>query len=827
MSMSTTVVAANVIAAEAASTLSLDSSPHSVDAAATEAAEARRLRRAAEVVAASAAASLKQAREEELLIQAELAVALEHASESKREAVQVTIELPSASVAQSSKTTSTIQSVADSLPAKTVDSSLNHQFASPVPALESMPATVTLPIVSVPNSSEPDDAEDVLQQHVVAMASLDQVQNPLLIHAADSVKITAPESAAVFADPPSLRPDEGELIQQRVSAMVALENISNPLLLGVVGGGFSAAAIPAVANDSVLGTSLTLPEVRSSPEAVIGPLLGASHDESLDVIANFLPSAQKVRPVEEAHHRPAQPVAQPDLLAMQAVEFQAALSLESDRIANERGSLGRAALDLALHPEVFATALVEAERAFKSADDSCNELRQDLQAARLDFSCPLTVHEELEIRALIHTSQRQSLRLRARVDALNKARVIAAAEQSVAAVVSVDVQGAFPTTVVSIETDANSESYASKSSLAKPAGSESILVESRPTSIDCDDAPQKASAPIQNTDSEVSSSFSLASIPPAATSPGRVAVKSIPATSKPSTAIDPADGSVGRVYSQIEAKRQSLRVSTAYMIEAERAKRVADKVFHQQALQRQHDTLRIQNREESLRIDRALHEQRASEKKAKIVEDFARFQACRQQNLRGDIGDSLDSRPPTRSMALIRDQDLLGALPSPSSNSDVIQVEDIDSDVDEAPSVSHIIDNKALIMSPFDADLHPLPSFTSRFVAPQAPKRHQRFQLEAARLHREASAGGTHDLHSPETDLASVSPFEESPKPALEDSCAVSAGCEGESVDDTGIQTMSSVENPSTPAEIPISADPVLISNSESKINSKSSCRVS
>ncbi len=777
-----------------------------MDAAATEAAEARRLRRAAEVIAASAAASLKQAREEELLIQAELAVALEHASESKREAAQVTIELPSASVAESSNTTTTIQSVAEtstSLPANVVDSSLHH----PVPALESVPTTMTLPIVS----SEPTDTEDVLQQHPP-------------IHAVDSAKVLAPESAAVSADPPFERPDEGELIQQRESAMVALETISNPLLLGVVGGGSSAAAIPA-ANVSVLGTSLTLPEVVPSSASVVGPFLSASHEPVAEIAS--IPSVQKARPVEDARHRPAQPVAQPDLLAMQAAEFQAALSLESARIANERGSLGRAAFDLALHPELFATALVEAERAFASADDSCNELRQDLEAARLDFSCPLSVHEELEIRALIHTSQLQSLRLRARVDALNNARVIAAAEQSVAAIASVDVQGAPPTTVVSIETmpvaDLISESDASKSSLVKPAGSESVLVESRPTSVDCDDEPQKASPPIQNTDSEVSSSQT--SLPSVATSPGSVAVKSVHATSKPSTATDPAEGSIARVHSQIEAKRQSLRVNTAYMIEAERAKRVADKTFQQQALQRQHDTVRIKTREESLRIDRELHEKRASEKKARIVEDFARLQACRQQNVRGDIGDSLDSRPPTRSMALIRDQDLLGALPSPLSNSDGIPVEDIDSDADVPPSASHIFDhNPVIIMSPFDAELHPLPSFTSRFVAPQAPKRHQRFQLEAARLHREASAG-TPDLHSPE-DPASVSPFEESlPEPALEDSCAVSESCEG--VDDAGIQTMSTDENPSMQAELPISVDPVLISNSESKTNSKSSCRVS
>ena len=600
--------------------------------------------------------------------------------------------------------------------------------------------------------------------------------------------------------------------------MAALETNSNPLL-SVVAGGFVDAATPAVASVSDLGTSQALPESRPSSLGVVDTSLRASPEPLDDAVK--MASAQKILPVGNAHHRIPQPVAQPDLIAMQAAEFQAALSLESDRIANERGSLGRAALDLALHPEVFATALAEAERAFSSAAESCSELRQDLEAARMDFSSPLTVHEELEIRALIHASQLQSLRLGARVLALNSAKV-AATELSRPTVVSAGV----PTEMAPIEAvpvaDAQSESDASKTLLATPARSESNHVDSHPTSVECD---QNASQPIQNTESEASPSQIVLSS--TATSPGCVAVKSIHATSKPSNSAEPADCSINRVHSQFEAKRQSLRVSTAYMIEAERAKRVADRMFQQQALQRQQDSERIQTREESLRIDRELHDKRASEKKARIVEDFARLQASRQQNLRGDdVGDSHGSRPPTRSVAVIRDQDLLGALPSQESSSDAIQVDiiDIDSDADVAPSASRIFDNKSLNMSQFDADLHPLPSFTSRFVAPQVPKRHQRFQLEAARLQREASEG-SHDLHSHENDAAPVSPFETSSEPASEDSFAVSEGREG---DAAGIHASSALaEIPSIPAALPIAADPILISNSESKANSKSSCRVS
>jgi hypothetical protein len=192
------------------------------------------------------------------------------------------------------------------------------------------------------------------------------------------------------------------------------------------------------------------------------------------------------------------------------------------------------------------------------------------------------------------------------------------------------------------------------------------------------------------------------------------------------------------VQQQLAAKRKSLKVSSAYEIEAERAKVVADRMYQQQSSVKQQTMSELSKLEARRAQGQLLNEQLVLNRKSLIIETEARLQFENALNYRHQVSEIDQPVFPVSTQQF----DLSSlALPSVDVSSQLSTRVSVAQNFDfELMHSTHVTSATPPDMDHDDLEFLSTP-FSCRVSVPPASKQHRRFAIESERLQRETEIG--------------------------------------------------------------------------------------
>lgn len=467
-------------------------------------------------------------------------------------------------------------------------------------------------------------------------------------------------------------------------------------------------------------------------------------------------------------------------------------------IESEASAQATAASGLLRHSNVFTAALAEAKRTRRTAQNSYEEIQRDFVEALADEQHPLTLEEEEAIQALVEEARLQAARANARHAALENTQSAVRARAEPEATILVQPSAADlvaplqkgDTALAPARTALVSTPVEQFVSIAPTANlSKSISVTSNNGSVDNSEMlstlPLLLSAPLQavantaHTDlvshlldtaanstaheqpsNDAENSVTNIDTDAATATFSSLAVPGVTSSSSPTSILSvnhgaPRSSAPGsfvpftreHVHLQMNAKRQSLHVHSAYSIEAERARQAAERVFQQQAAQKQREAELVLQREHASLAERTAYEESISQRKYKIVQETARVQAdqLRARSAESEVAASASRQRPSLHLQAPR-----FASGDGDSTAELTELSTAADDLVECASAQTIAsaatDAAATIAAPpartttsVDDEFF-ASGFTARFVTPPKPKRHSRFSFQSDLLHRHLEA---------------------------------------------------------------------------------------